>query len=114
MTDIQRALAVAAGADVDELQRAYWFAVAEGAANTLSDPERERALGPLRLLTLAVLRVPDLALQAQVLDLVHDPGCGALELTLDAAWDTNSGALRLAHRALEAHAGAIGYGHAAW
>ena len=69
MSELQRAIALAAGADADELRRAYWFAVAEGEANTLADPVRERGLGALRLLTLSALRLPDLALQAQPLDL---------------------------------------------
>jgi hypothetical protein len=114
MSDVQRAMTAAAWADDDELQRAYWFAVAEGAADTLSDPVDERALGPLRLLTLSMLRLPDLALQVQLLDHAGEPSAAALHLALDAAWDTGTGALRLAHRALEAHAEAVGYGAAAW
>jgi hypothetical protein len=114
VSELQRAMALAAGADADELRRAYWFAVAEGAANTLADPVRERGLGALRLLTLSALRLPDLALQAQLLDLSDGLCPDALDGALDAAWGTVTGALRLAHRALEAHAAGIGYGHAAW
>lgn len=114
MSGLQRAMALAAGADVDELRRAYWFAVSEGEADTLADPVTERRLGALRLLTLSALRLPDLALQTQLLELSDDLCPGALDGALDAAWGTVTGALRLAHRALEAHAGTLGYSHAAW
>jgi hypothetical protein len=114
VSELQRAMALAAAADVDELRRAYWLAVAEGEANTVAAPVSERGLGALRLLTLSALRLPDLALQAQLLDLSDDLCPIALDCALDAAWGTVTGALRLAHRALEAHAEAIGYGHAAW
>ena len=114
MSDIHRAVALAAGANAGELEQAYWSAIAEGALNTRSAPERERALGALRLLTLALLRLPDLALPAYLLDVAecgHDDG---LDLAWETACDTGAGALRLAHRALEAHAEALGYCPHAW
>ena len=97
--DINQALAVAAAADEPELRRAYGAAVANGGANTGCTAEEERAYGLLRLLTLALLRLPDLALCAHVVHLVgevdEDP---LLARTLG---DVAAGALRLAHRALE-------------
>jgi hypothetical protein len=114
MRDLQRAIAVAAGAGADELENAYRSAVAEGAGNTRCDADQERAHGALRLLTLALLRLPDLTLQAHLLDVGEDAAEGVLEFVLDRLCDTSSGALRLSHRALEAHAEAIGYDPDAW
>ena len=110
--DINQALAVAAAADEPELRRAYGAAVANGGANTGCTAEEERAYGVLRLLTLALLRLPDLALCAHVVHLVgevdEDP---LLARTLG---DVAAGALRLAHRALEIHGRDVGYETGAW
>ena len=114
MRDLQRAIALVAGADADELADAYRSAVAEGAANTRCDAERERAHGALRLVTLALLRLPDLTLQAHLLDVGGHGAEGVLAFVLDRLCDTSAGALRLSHRALEAHAEAIGYDPDAW
>jgi hypothetical protein len=114
MTDMQRAMAVAARADASQLERAYALAVAAGGANTRCAERPERAHGALRLLTLATLRLPDLALQAYLLDVAECAGVEALQFELQAVWEIAAGALRLAHRALEAHADAVGYEPAAW
>ena len=107
-------MALAAGANAGEVEQAYWSAIAEGAFNTRADVERERALGALRLLTLALLRLPDLALPAYLLDVANGGVDDSLEFAWEAACDTGAGALRLAHRALEAHADALGYCPQAW
>lgn len=114
VSDLHRAVALAALADADEVEYAYWSAVAEGAANTRTSAEHERSLGALRLLTLATLRLRDLALQASLLDVGDHPFPEAVEVALEAACETGAGALRLAHRALEAHAREIGYDLIAW
>lgn len=114
MKDLHRAIAVAARADADEIEYAYWSALAEGVVNTRCEADRERDLGPLRLLTLAFLRLPDLTLQAHLLDVGDGPADGMLGVVLQGVCDTSAGALRLSHRALEAHADAIGYDPDAW
>ena len=114
MSDLHYAITVAALADADELEYAYWSAVAEGADDTRSRADHERDLGALRLLTLATLRLPDLALQACLLDVRDHPLPAVIDVALESACQTAAGALRLAHRALEAHAQAIGYTLIAW
>lgn len=114
MTDLHHAIAVAALADADEFEYAYRSAVAEGAEDTRSSAARERDLGALRLLTLASLRLPDLALQTCLLDIVEPHAADAIDVALESACQTSAGALRLAHRALEAHSQALGYAPLAW
>jgi hypothetical protein len=110
--DVNRALALAAAAGEAELRRAYAAAVARGADSTRCSAGEERALGALRLLTLALARLPDLALSAHLLDRVEedeeDP------LAARAASYVCSGALRLASRALEVHGRDVGYRTDAW
>ena len=65
---VDRAVAIAAAADQTELRSLYGQAVSHGAANTLCMPGEERAYGTLRLLTLAMLRLPDLYLYAHLLE----------------------------------------------
>ena len=105
-------MALAASASADEVEYAYWAAIAEGRANTRCDAVGERAYGPLRLLALAGLRTPELALHAQLLGLgdLHELD----SLVLDAGCLFAAGTVRLLHRALEAHAAAVGYSHLAW
>ncbi len=90
----------------------YATALARGADNTGCTAEEERALGALRLLTLTLVRLPDLALAAHLLDRVdedeEDP------LAARAASHVASGALRLANRALEVHGRDVGYQTDAW
>jgi hypothetical protein len=112
VSDIQRAMAVAASASAEEVEYAYWAAVAEGQANTRCDAVSERAYGPLRLLALAGLRTPELALHAQLLDLADLHQLDSL--VLDAGCLTAAGTMRLLHRALEAHAAEVGYADLAW
>jgi len=110
VTHMQRALEVAAATSELEMRRAYRRAVADGASNT-GTPDRERDYGALRLLTLATLRMPDLVLYAGLADVYEDgpdgsrfPRAGVLMIG-----DTSAGALRLTHRALEAHGESLGY-----
>jgi hypothetical protein len=113
---VNRAVAIAAAAGPTELQSSYERAVSHGAANTLCTPEEERAHGTLRLLTLAMLRLPDLYLYTHLLKALDEdatvepvPSIVTSQLSEMAA-----GALRLAHRALETHAHELGYQPGAW
>jgi hypothetical protein len=106
---------VAAGAALDVRCRLamYGRAVAFGVANTHCSSERERQFGALRLLTLATLRLPDVALYGELPhSYAREPRARCLVAqTLIGAC---SGAMRLAHRALEMHAFEIGYRAEAW
>ena len=110
--DVNRAVALAATTGQAELRRVYAVAVARGANNTGCTAEVERGYGTLRLLTLALVRLPDLALCAHLLDMVDeredDP------LVARATSDVAAGALRLANRALEIHGRDVGYQTDAW
>ena len=92
--DINRAVALAATTGQAELRRVYAVAVARGANNTGCTAEVERAYGTLRLLTLALVRLPDLALCAHLLDMVDEHEDEPL--VARAASDVAAGALRLA------------------
>jgi hypothetical protein len=91
----------------------YGRAVAFGVANTQCSSERERQFGALRLLTLATLRLPDMALYGELLHSYAGERsvCCLVAQTLIGAC---SGAMRLAHRALEMHALEVGYRADAW
>jgi hypothetical protein len=91
----------------------YGRAVAFGVANTQCSSERERQFGALRLLTLATLRLPDVALYGELLHshAAEQCACCLVAQTLIGAC---SGAMRLAHRALETHALEVGYRADAW
>jgi hypothetical protein len=91
----------------------YGRAVAFGVANTQCSSERERQFGALRLLTLATLRLPDVALYGELLHshAAERGACGQVAQTLIGA---SSGAIRLAHRALEMHALEVGYRTDLW
>jgi hypothetical protein len=85
-------------------------ALAHGGTNTACPADEERLFGTLRLTTLAMVRLPDLAMIAQVLhtggdedDFVPRVACGVA-----------GSALRLAHRALETHGRDLGYEIAVW
>ena len=113
---INRAVAIAAATDQTELRSSYERAVSDGAANTLCTPAEERAYGTLRLLTLAMLRLPDLYLYAHLLEALDEeptvePVRRLVTLRLG---EVAAGALRLAHRALETHAHELGYETDAW
>jgi hypothetical protein len=110
--DINRALAVAAAVGQPELRRMYSVAVAWGANNTGCGSEEERGYGTPRLVTLALIRVSDLVLSAHLLDMIHQDQ--REPLVARAARDVSSGALRLAHRALELHGRDVGYDTDAW
>jgi hypothetical protein len=86
----------------------YRRAVAFGAANTQCSCEPERQFGALRLLRLATLRLPGVALCDELLhgDAAERRACWLVARTLIGA---SSGAMRLAHRALEMHALGLAY-----
>jgi hypothetical protein len=110
--DINRALTLAAKANQADLGRTYAAAVAQGANNTRCTPAQERDYGTLRLLTLALLRLPDLALCGYMLDIVDEPEEDPS--LARASSEVAAGALRLAHRALEVHGRDVGYCTDAW
>jgi hypothetical protein len=97
--------AVSAAAALDERRRRsrYVRAVAHGVANTQCSVERERGYGALRLLTLATLRLPDLAVYGELLHSHADEATAAC-LVAQTLIGASAGAMRLAHRALEMHA----------
>jgi hypothetical protein len=114
--NLRRAAAAAAATGRPELRGVYLQAVARGAHNTQCTAEQESAYGTLRLLTLATLRLPDLVLYAHLLHVsVEDGDHGPLRRpVVRGASDIASGALRLAHRALETHAQAVHFDTDAW
>ena len=114
--NVNRAVARAAAADDPQLRRAYSAAVAHGSRSTQCSASEERAYGTLRLLTLATLRLPDLFLYAHVLQVFdEDPDVEQVPpVVVRAVRTIASGALRLAHRALETHARNVGYQKGAW
>ena len=62
--NIDQAVHEAAQASDAQLRKTYGIALARGATNTGCRPEEERLYGTLRLLTLATVRLPDLAMIA--------------------------------------------------
>ena len=113
---VNRAVAIAAAADQNELRSLYGQAVSHGAANTLCTPEEERGYGTLRLLTLAMLRLPDLYLYAHLLEALDEDATvePVPPIVTSQLGGIAAGALRLAHRALETHAHELGYEPGAW
>jgi len=113
---VNRAVAIAAAADQTELRSSYERAVWHGAVNTLCTAEEERAYGTLRLLTLAMLRLPDIYLYAHLLEaLDEDPTVEPIPpLVTLRLGEIAAGALRLGHRALETHADDLGYRPGVW
>ena len=109
--NIDQAVHEAAQATDAPLRKAYGIALARGATNTGCMSEGELLYGTLRLLALATLRLPDLAMIAQ---LMHIDAAADDPVVLCAAHDVAGGALRLAHRALETHGRDLGYEIDAW
>ena len=107
--NIEQAVAEAAHASDAQLRKSYAVALAHGATNTACRPEEERLYGTLRLITLAILRLPDLAMIAQLMHIDNGD-----RVVLRAGCDVTDGALRLAHRALETHGRDVGYETGAW
>jgi len=91
------------------LRKSYEVAFAHGATKTACRPDEERLYGTLRLMTLAILRLPDLAMIAQLMHIDNED-----RVVLRVACDVAGGALRLAHRALETHGRDVGYEIDAW
>lgn len=116
--NLQQAAREASTASRTQLHQTYLRAVAEGAVNTQCTTDQERGYSTVRLLTLATLRLPDLALYAhwaQVCDDRNDGRPGRVSVVvLRAVGDVACGALRLAHRALERHCREHGDGTAGW
>jgi hypothetical protein len=111
--DISQAVAMAAGLGSRDRRSLYACAVARGVANTRCSIEQERRYGVLRLLTLATLRLPDLAVYGELPYSQDEEGCAAC-LVAQALIGASSGAMRLAHRALEMHSLDVGYRVDAW
>jgi hypothetical protein len=109
--NIDQAVHEAAQASDAQLRKTYGIALARGATNTGCMPEEERLYGTLRLLTLATVRLPDLAMIAQ---LMHIDAAADDPVVLCAAHDVAGGALRLAHRALETHGRDVCYDVEVW
>ena len=107
--NIEQAIDEAAHASDARLRKSYEVALAHGATNTACRPDEERLYGTLRLMTLAILRLPDLAMIAQLMHIDNED-----RVVLRAACDVAGGALRLAHRALETHGRDVGYEIGAW
>jgi hypothetical protein len=82
-------------------------------ANTQCSSERERQFGTLRLLTLATLPLPDVALYGELLH-CHTAERRACCLVAQTLIGASSGAMRLADRALEMHALELGYRAEVW
>ncbi len=114
--DLRRAIAAAAAGDAPDFRWAYRRAVAHGSKNTGCTPDRERAYGALRLLTLATWRMPDVVLCAYVAATFDDQADAGPRprVVVDALSDVAAGALRLTHRALEVHGQSLGYTIAVW
>jgi hypothetical protein len=112
--NIGRAVAIAAAADEPGLRRAYAAGIARGASNTQCSAEEERTYGTLRLLTLATLRLPDLFLYANIVEVLAGDRDHLPSVALHAITTPTAGALRLGHRALETHARDVGYEVDVW
>ncbi|MGH2886006.1 MAG: hypothetical protein ACRDPA_25475, partial [Solirubrobacteraceae bacterium] len=98
----------AADASDAELRKSYEVAVAH-ASNTACRPDEERLHGTLRLMTLAILHLPDLAMIAQLMHTDDED-----RVVMRVACDVAGGALRLAHPALQTHGRDVGYEIGAW
>jgi hypothetical protein len=107
--NIEQAIDEAAHASDARLRKSYEVALAHGATNTACRPDEERLYGTVRLMTLAILRLPDLAMIAQLMHMNDED-----RVVMRVACDVAGGALRLAHRALETHGRDVGYEIGAW
>ncbi len=107
-------MVAAAALDARRRQMMYGRAVAFGVANTQCSSERECQFGALRLLTLATLRLPDVALYGELLHCHAAEQRACCRLVARTLIGASSGAMRLAHRALEMHALELGYRAHAW
>ena len=113
--NMTEAVARAAAADEARLRRAYAAGVAHGAASTSAGRGGAHD-SPLRLLTLATLHLPDLALYAYLLDVIDEDAevDRVRAVFVGEMGATAAGALRLTHRALETHARNVGYRTGVW
>lgn len=104
---------MAAGLDSRDRRSLDTCAVARGVANTHCSIEQERRHGVLRLLTLATVRLPDLAVFGELLHSQDGEGRSDC-LVAQALSGASSGAVRLADRGLEMHSLDVGYRVDAW
>jgi hypothetical protein len=74
-SEISRAVSAAAELDAMRRRAMYGRAAAHGVAKTQCSSELERRYGALRLLTLATLRLPDVAVYGELL---HSQADGAV------------------------------------
>jgi hypothetical protein len=111
--DISQAVAMATGMGSRDRRSLCACAVARGVANTHCSIEQERRYGVLGLLTLATVRLPDLAGYGERLHSQDGEGCSDC-LVAQALIGALSGATRLAHRALEMHSLEFGDRVDAW
>ena len=114
--NMAQAVARAAAADAARLRRAYAAGVAHGASAPRCTAEEERTHSPLRLLALAALQLPDLAVCAYLLDVIdeEDEVDRLRDVLIEEMGATAAGALRLARRALETRARNVGYQTGVW
>ncbi len=105
MRELSRAVARAAAAGLGEIPAAYLAALSAGGENVGLSRAEELRLGPLGLLVLALVRMPDLFLYGHVLEACDlDPSFERLPAVVVARVRVLAGAaLRLAYRALESH-----------
>lgn len=105
MRELTRAVARAAGCGAGEIPAAYLAALSAGGENVGLSRAEELRLGPLGLLVLALVRMPDLFLYGHVLEACDlDPSFERLPAVVVARVRVLAGAaLRLAFRALESH-----------
>jgi hypothetical protein len=106
-------MTAAAALDARRRRATFGRAIAFGVANPQCSCGRERQFGALRLLTLATVRLPDVALYGELLHshAAEQRTCCLVAQTLIGA---SPGAMRLAHRALEMHALELGYRADVW
>jgi hypothetical protein len=110
MRNVSRAVARAAAAGADQFPGAYLAALAAGREDIGLSRASELQLGPLGLLVLALVRMPDLFVYCHLLEASDlDPPCERLPpVALVRVWILAGAALRLAYRALESHAQTAG------
>jgi hypothetical protein len=99
---LQQAVLFAGATSPTQMRQEYLRAVVAGSANTRCTAPEERGYGTLRLLTLAALRLPDLALYAHWAQVCDDRPDGQARrvclVILQATADSACGALRLDDR----------------
>lgn len=98
----------------DAIEDAYGRAVALGGRVALTSAEVERIEAPRRLISAALEHVVHAALASAVLTTASAAATGDEAEMRAICRDHAAGALRLTHRALEAHARDVGYDPGCW